>query len=227
MRRSVLNIAAAFVVVAAGLPLMGSVASAQEPTVPGCDGDLVSASIEADSLPGGAWKVDGACVPKESYFTGVYKDAYPFAIGVAEVPYADGHTGRLALLEVQLRADLTIALVGMEDQATSALKFAGTLQGATVEGTTAGAYGRGSLASAVRGCRRQPGAGRHGQPLPGRHHHDAPARDRDHVAGAHHARTDDDRGAHDHRRSHIDDRVHDDSSRLVDHRSDDHDSLSR
>ena len=143
MRRSALNIAAAVVIVAAGLPLMGSVASAQEPTVPGCDGDLVSASIEADSLPGGAWKVDGACVPKESYFTGVYKDAYPFAIGVAEVPYADGHTGRLALLEVQLRADLTIALVGMEDQATSALKFAGTLQGATVEGTTAGATGEG------------------------------------------------------------------------------------
>ena len=143
MRRSVLNIAAAFVIVAAGLPLMGSVASAQEPTVPGCDGDLVSASIEADSLPGGAWKVDGACVPKESYFTGMYKDAYPFAIGVAEVPYADGHTGRLALLEVQLRADLTIAIVGMEDQATSTLKFAGTLQGTSLQGTTAGASGEG------------------------------------------------------------------------------------
>ena len=153
MRRSILGCAVAVATVALAFPVLGSTASAQTdpsspsstvatsttvttaaPAVPvpgpGCSGgDLVSASITTDAVPGGAWKVDKACGVATDFYTGVYQDQIPFTIGITNATYADGHVGRLAALQVKLGDKYTLTVVGMEDAATGQLQYAATIDG--------------------------------------------------------------------------------------------------
>lgn len=145
MRRHILTIALVTVGLVAGAGVAATAAGAQEPTttttsppsgVP-CDGDRVTAAINTQSLPNGGWSVTDACVSARDYFVGSYEDRYPFAIGMSVVPYDDGHTGRLAFLSVQLTKDSTLTVIGMEDPATGNLRFAGSVESASI--TTGGA----------------------------------------------------------------------------------------
>lgn len=130
MRRQITSLVLALstIALAAGLGLAAP-AGAQ-----GCGGDLVSASMSAESASGPTWSVTSACVDARDYFTGEV-EGHQFAIGISTVTYDDGHVGRLAFLSVRVDATEAVTVVGMEDPASGQLHFAGTVRQAAI-GTT-------------------------------------------------------------------------------------------
>ncbi|MEI2640664.1 MAG: hypothetical protein V9F03_16955 [Microthrixaceae bacterium] len=120
-------VAAVFVAPAAG---------AQE-----CTG-TVSASVDAESLPGGNWSVADGCLNSESFYQ--FEDGPVLAkVGVAEATYADGHSGRVAAGVLTLGNGIGLAIVGMEDAATGEIKFSAVLGDFTNDGNTASVQGEG------------------------------------------------------------------------------------
>jgi len=143
-RRNLLTVCLAAVLstVLAGALVAGTPAGAQT-TPAGCAGDVVTATINSPSLPGGGWSVTDACVDARDFFTARYQDQVPFAIGISTVTYDDGHLGRLALLSIQLTADHSVTVIGMEDPATATLRFAGSVEPASVSSAGAVVAGQG------------------------------------------------------------------------------------
>lgn len=133
---------AASCVLLAPLPAGATTHSAAQPTG-GCAGDTVSASMSSAEASGAKWSVTGACVDARDYFVGVYQDRHPFAIGISNVTYDDGHTGRLAFLSVRIDPAQTVTVLGMEDPRTGELRFAGTVRQAAIGETGATAAGAG------------------------------------------------------------------------------------
>jgi hypothetical protein len=145
-RRNTLTICLAAVlatVLAAVIGTTGAGTAGAQAAAGACDGDVVSATINAPSLPAGGWSVTDACVPARDYFTGSYQDAYPFALGISSVTYDDGHVGRLALLSIQLSTGHSVTVVGMEDPATATLRFAGSVEPATLSSAGVSMSGQG------------------------------------------------------------------------------------
>lgn len=147
MRRNIVSVGlSAIVSTVLAVSVLGGVPAGAQTTPPpagACTGDLVTATINASSLPTGGWSVTDACVSARDFFTGSYEDRIPFALGISVVTYDDGHTGRLAFLSLQLSADTSLTVIGMEDPATNSFRFAGSAERATVStsGATVGGQG--------------------------------------------------------------------------------------
>lgn len=94
-------------------------------TSDGCIG-TITASLSAESLPSGEWSAHGDCLVGENF--------YEFAEGpvlakaaVADVVYADGHSGRIAAGVLTLGNGLGLGIVGVEDAATGVVKWSAVL----------------------------------------------------------------------------------------------------
>lgn len=100
--------------------VVAPVAAAQD-----CSGTL-SASVTAESLPGGEWAVEGACLHQDSFYE--FSDGPVLAkAGVAEATYTDGHQGRVAAAVLTLGNGVGLGIVGVEDAATGLIKFSAVL----------------------------------------------------------------------------------------------------
>ncbi len=140
MRRHITSLVPA---VAAVLIAFGAVASpASAAPDDGCAGDRVTASMSTATADGPKWSVTGACVDARDYFVGTF-EGHVFAIGISNVTYDDGHSGRLAFLSVRLGPAQTVTVVGMEDPGTGELRFAGTVRQSAIGETGAAVSGAG------------------------------------------------------------------------------------
>lgn len=88
-----------------------------------CSGVIVDAAMSTDSIPGGEWVVEDACIPAEAaYETEVL--GYRLAGGLGVAAYADGHLGRIAFLTARVAPDRSLTFLGVEDVATGAITWA-------------------------------------------------------------------------------------------------------
>lgn len=132
LRRTSVAVVMAIAVTTVAVPA----ASAQD-----CTG-TVSASVSAESLPGGAWAVDQGCLTPDSYYE--FADGPVLAkAGIADVTYTDGHQGRVAAAVLTLGNGLGLAIVGVEDSATGLIKFGAVLGDFTTDGNRVSVSGEG------------------------------------------------------------------------------------
>lgn len=102
----------------------------------------VSASVSAESLPGGTWAVDQGCLTPDSYYE--FSDGPVLAkAGISNVTYTDGHEGRVAAAVLTLGNGLGLAIVGVEDSATGLIKFGAVLGDFTTDGDQVSVSGEG------------------------------------------------------------------------------------
>lgn len=109
-------------VAAAATGTAGS-AGAQEPTPAACAGVTVDATVDAPSVPGGAWSAVDACVPLEAVYEAQVL-GYQLVGGLGVATYTDGHVGRIAFVTAKVAEDRSLTLVGVEDNATGVVTWA-------------------------------------------------------------------------------------------------------
>lgn len=123
---------AVLAVVIAVVAMPGQLAGAAPAKQPACDGAVISAEVRAASLPGGSYRVNDACVPREAFFE-VGMAGFRLALGLGAVNYEDGHFGRIAFAALTAPDGRALTLVGVEDPTVDLVRWA-LAQGTHSEG---------------------------------------------------------------------------------------------
>lgn len=120
-------------VLATAVPAAASApVAATSPAAVPCAGATVSATVRAESLPGGSWSVSEGCVAREAFYE-VGLAGYRLLLGLGVVTYDDGHVGRIAFAAVTAPDGDALSLVGVDDPDADVARWALT-QGTHSEG---------------------------------------------------------------------------------------------